>query len=131
MARRRQYDRIRRAVRICVSAQRRFVAAHRTALRVESHTPPVRSQPQRAYNEVDGPPTGVERGNCLEWRRVWAGRRRPDHDRGGGSGAVCLESADPHSAVRGIAMRAWISLIVLIAVPALNAPTLKAEDKLG
>src|SRR6185503_397830 len=49
-----------------------------------------------------------------------------NHDRDTGPGAVSLESAHPPSAVRGIAMRAWISLSIILI-----APILVAEDKLG
>ena len=65
-----------------VHPQRRSVAAHRPAFRLELGPAAVRRQPQRVYNGSYRVLDALEDWRTLEWRRLWPGRR-PAHERGG------------------------------------------------
>src|SRR5580658_7746893 len=62
----------------------------------------------------------------MEWRRLRPGGKRVDFHRAGGAGALPVESACP-ACREDVAMRAWITLFLLIASPVF----VFAEDKLG
>ena len=78
-----QHHPVGRRAGLRVSPQRRSVAAHRPALRLELDPAPSGRQSQRVYNGcdrvLDALEESWERSGALEWRRLWPGRRFAHH----------------------------------------------------